>query len=66
MIIGYFLLKVFKYGVISFLNDATLSERYSVSMQCFDLIFLGGTMYIFRSRVWPSFFRLGLNEINVL
>jgi hypothetical protein len=65
MIIGYFLLKVLKYGVIVFLNDSTLNERFSISMQCFDLVFLGGTLWLFRPRIWPQFFRLGLNEINV-
>ena len=65
MILGYFLFKVIKYGIISFISDSTLNERFSVSMQCFDLLFLGGTLVIFRSRVWPSFYRIGLNEINV-
>ena len=65
MILGYFLLKVIKYGVISFLGDETLSERFSLSVQCFDLAFLGYSLFLFRPRFWPSFFRLGLNELAV-
>lgn len=65
MITGYFLLKVLKYGIISFLNDQTLGERFSLAVQCFDLLFLAGSLFIFRTRVWPSFFRIGLNELNV-
>lgn len=64
MIAGYFLLKVVKYGIIAFLEDQTLGERFSLAVQCFDLLFLGGTLFIFRSRVWPPFFSIGLNELN--
>jgi hypothetical protein len=64
LIIGYFLMKVINYGVVAFIGDDEVSARFSLSMQCFDLLFLGGTLFIFRSRVWPPFFSIGLNEIN--
>eukprot|EP00347_Sterkiella_histriomuscorum_P011895 403370686 len=65
MMLGYFILKIIKYGLISFLGDETLSERFSLAVQCFDLVFLGASLFIFRSRFWPSFYRLGLNELAV-
>lgn len=65
MIVGYFLLKVIKYGIIAFLNDQTLGERYALANQCFDLVFLGGSLFIYRTRRWPVFFSIGLNDMNV-
>ena len=32
MMLGYFLLKIIKYGLISFLGDETLSERFSLAV----------------------------------
>ena len=47
-----------------FIGDDTLAVRFAISMQCFDIVFLGGTLFVFRSRMWPTFFSIGLNELN--
>jgi hypothetical protein len=56
-------MKIIQYGIISFLNNDAVSVRFQIFSQCFDMIFLGGTLFIFRSRVWPPFFSIGYEEL---
>ena len=62
-IVGYFGFKVFYHGVVEFLDDQSLSAKAALLIQCTDVLFLGGTLLIFRARDWPMFFSVGLNEI---
>ena len=64
LIVGYFIFRVIYYGAIVFIGDDALSVRFAISMQCFDIVILGGALFIFRSRRWPPFFSIGLNELN--
>jgi len=63
--ISYFSLKIINFGIISFLGDPAVSVRYGAVMQVLEFFILGATLFIFRSRVWPPFYSLGLSEINV-
>jgi hypothetical protein len=62
-IIGYFGFKVLYHLIIEFMDDQALAAKSALLMQLFDVICLGGMLIIFRSRQWPPFFTVGLNEI---
>jgi hypothetical protein len=61
----FYLGKVINYGVISFLHSASLSVYYGSGLQCFEFLFLGGILFMFRSRPFPPFYSIGLNEMMV-
>jgi hypothetical protein len=61
--LGYFIMKVIQYGVISFLSDDVVTVKFQIVSQYLDMLFLGGTLFIFRSRVWPPFFSIGYEEL---
>ena len=62
---AYFLLKISYYGVIQFVGNPALSVRYAAGMQVVEFLLLVSVLFIFRPRALPSFYSLGLNEINV-
>lgn len=64
IIIGYFSFKIVYYGVIQTINDDVLSARFGTAVQAFDIVFFGGTLFIFRSRRWPPFFTIGINDLQ--
>ena len=57
--------KVVNYGVIQFLENPSLSVYYGTATQCLDFVVLSGILFLFRSRPFPPFYSIGLNEINV-
>ncbi len=61
----YFIVKVIYYGVIQFMGSSSLSVQYGAIMQVLEFFFLTGILVIFRSRRFPPFYTIGLNEINV-
>jgi hypothetical protein len=61
----YFIVKVINYGVIQFIGSSSLSVQYGAIMQVLEFFFLTGILVVFRSRRFPPFYTIGLNEINV-
>jgi len=61
----YFIVKVIYYGVIQFIGSSSLSVQYGAIMQVLEFFFLTGILVVFRSRRFPPFYTIGLNEINV-
>lgn len=61
---GYFLLKVVFYTMVMFLDNDIVLLKMSASVSTLDLLFFGGMLFLFRPRVWPSFFTLGINELQ--
>ena len=61
----YFIVKVVYYGIIQFIGIASLSVQYGAVMQVLEFFFLTGILAVFRSRRFPPFYTIGLNEINV-
>ena len=64
IIVGYFAFKIVYYGIVQSVEDDILSMRFGTAVQAFDLLFFGGMLFIFRSRRWPPFFTIGMNELQ--
>jgi hypothetical protein len=60
----YFTLKVLFYSFVLFVDNDVALMKLSPSIQTFDLLLFGGMLFLFRTRVWPPFFSLGMNELN--
>jgi ABC-type uncharacterized transport system fused permease/ATPase subunit len=48
------------------MGSSSLSVQYGAVMQVIDLILLCGVLWTFRSRPFPNFYTLGINEMNVI
>lgn len=62
--VGYFGFKIVYYAIVEYLNNESLSADVYLFIQSFDLLFLGGVLFTFRSRDWPPFYSVGINEFS--
>lgn len=61
---GYLLLKVVFYTMVMVLDNDIVNLKMSASISTLDLLFYGSMLFLFRPRMWPSFFALGINELQ--
>jgi hypothetical protein len=57
-------MSIINFGIIMLIGDEVVAVRFHTVMQAFDLIWLGGILFIYRPRVWPSFFTVGIADIG--
>jgi hypothetical protein len=50
--------------MIELSNDDVLQVRIELLLQILDIIFLGGSLFVFRAREWPPLFSIGINDMR--
>ena len=63
IIFGYFLFKVIVYLTVMVSSNEILVWKFATTIQAFDIIFFLAMLFVFRPRVWPQFYSLGINEL---
>ena len=62
IIVIFFVLRVAYYLTEEFNKSDFVSIYFMLLLQNYDVIFYGGTLFIFRPRVWPSFYRMDVSD----
>jgi hypothetical protein len=63
LIFGYFLLKVILYLTVISTKNEIFVWKFATAISAIDLVFFGGILVIFRPRIWPQFYSIGINEL---